>query len=85
VVTRDEVRRRSRLDPAHEPLLECPHVGRYGRIRAAAQGARTGAVIGGTLFSDALSPLGGPAGTYVDMMRHNAGIIAAALQSSHDR
>jgi zinc/manganese transport system substrate-binding protein len=41
----------------------------------------TGAAIGGVLFSDALSPPGGPAATYVDMMRHNAGTIASALQS----
>jgi zinc/manganese transport system substrate-binding protein len=41
----------------------------------------TGAAIGGVLFSDALSPPGGPAATYVDMMRHNGGTIASALQS----
>ncbi len=39
----------------------------------------TGARIGGTLYSDALSGPSGPAGTYVDMMRHNARTIAAAL------
>ena len=38
-----------------------------------------GAKIGGTLFSDALSGSGGPAATYLDMMRHNtAAMIAAA-------
>jgi len=31
----------------------------------------TGAAIGGTLFTDALSDPRGPAGTYIDMMRHN--------------
>jgi ABC-type Zn uptake system ZnuABC Zn-binding protein ZnuA/ABC-type Mn2+/Zn2+ transport system permease subunit len=31
----------------------------------------TGLLIGGTLFSDALSEKNGPAGTYLDMMRHN--------------
>jgi zinc/manganese transport system substrate-binding protein len=36
--------------------------------------------IGGTLYADALSPPGGPAATYVDMMRHNATTIAAALR-----
>jgi zinc/manganese transport system substrate-binding protein len=41
----------------------------------------TGARIGGTLHSDALSPPGTAAATYVGMMRHNAGAIAAALQS----
>lgn len=41
----------------------------------------TGAKIGGTLYSDALSPPGGPAATYIDMMRHNVGELAAALTS----
>src|SRR5262249_37308508 len=31
----------------------------------------TGAKIGGTIYSDALSPEAGPAATYLDMMRHN--------------
>jgi zinc/manganese transport system substrate-binding protein len=39
----------------------------------------TGARIGGTLYSDSLSGPGGPAGTYLDMMRHNAREIAKAL------
>ncbi|MEM6972841.1 MAG: zinc ABC transporter substrate-binding protein [Pseudomonadota bacterium] len=41
----------------------------------------TGAVIGGTLYSDALSGPDGPAGTYLDMMRHNATTLASALGS----
>lgn len=41
----------------------------------------TGAKPGGTLFSDALSPAGGPATTYLDMMRHNAKLIAEAIQA----
>lgn len=41
----------------------------------------TGATIGGTLFSDALSGEDGPAGTYLDMMRHNAATISQALGS----
>ena len=44
--------------------------------------AETGAKIGGTLYSDALSPADGPAGTYLDMMRHNAATLTAALGSS---
>lgn len=40
----------------------------------------TNAQVGGTLYSDALSPAGGPAATYLDMMRHNAGAIADALR-----
>ncbi len=41
--------------------------------------AETGARIGGKLYSDALSEAGGPAATYVDMMRHNARQIAGAM------
>ena len=41
----------------------------------------TGAQIGGTLYSDALSGPGGPAPTYLDMMRHNATTLARALSS----
>ena len=39
----------------------------------------TGAVIGGTLYPDALSGSDGPAATYLDMMRHNATTLAQAL------
>jgi len=39
----------------------------------------TGARIGGTLYSDALSKADGPAGTYLDMMRHNIQTLVAAL------
>lgn len=38
------------------------------------------AVIGGTLYSDSLSPSDGPASTYLGMLRHNAGEIAKAMQ-----
>ncbi|MEM1422128.1 MAG: zinc ABC transporter substrate-binding protein [Pseudomonadota bacterium] len=41
----------------------------------------TGAAIGGTLYSDALSDADGPAPTYLDMMRHNATTISTALGS----
>ncbi|MEM6275434.1 MAG: zinc ABC transporter substrate-binding protein [Pseudomonadota bacterium] len=41
--------------------------------------AETGAVVGGTLYSDALSEADGPASTYVDMMRHNAMTLSEAL------
>lgn len=40
----------------------------------------TGVKLGGTLYSDALSEANGPAPTYIDMMRHNAKTIAAALR-----
>jgi zinc/manganese transport system substrate-binding protein len=39
----------------------------------------TGATIGGTLYSDALSAQSGPASTYLDMMRHNATTLFDAL------
>ena len=39
----------------------------------------TGARIGGTLYSDALSDAKGPAGTYIDMMRSNVGELTKAL------
>jgi zinc/manganese transport system substrate-binding protein len=41
----------------------------------------SGARIGGRLYSDALSAPGGPAGTYIDMMRHNIRALGAALSS----
>jgi zinc/manganese transport system substrate-binding protein len=41
----------------------------------------TGAKIGGTLYSDALSEPDGPAPTYLDMFRHNIGALTAALSS----
>lgn len=40
----------------------------------------SGAVVGGTLYSDALSPPSGPAASYIDMMRHNTRLIAAGLR-----
>jgi len=41
----------------------------------------TGAAIGGRLYSDALSPAGGPASTYVDMVEANAATLLKALQA----
>lgn len=46
--------------------------------RIAEQG---GAKVGGTLYSDALTDANGNAPTYIDMMRHNARQLAAALTS----
>ena len=39
----------------------------------------TGAKIGGTLYSDALSAPSGPAGSYIDMMRNNIRELSKAL------
>jgi zinc/manganese transport system substrate-binding protein len=41
--------------------------------------SESGAKLGGTLYSDQLSPPGGPAGTYIDMVRHNIRELTAAL------
>jgi zinc/manganese transport system substrate-binding protein len=41
----------------------------------------TGAKIGGTLYSDALSEPNGPAGSYIDMMRNNIRQFEKALMS----
>ncbi len=41
----------------------------------------TGATFGGTLYPGALSGPGGPAPTYLDMMRHNATTLAQSLSS----
>jgi zinc/manganese transport system substrate-binding protein len=41
----------------------------------------TGAVLGGTVYSDALSPAGGPAPSYLAMLRHNTTLFAAAMRA----
>ena len=41
--------------------------------------AETGVAIGGRLYSDALSEAHGPAGTYLDMMRHNVESLISAF------
>ena len=40
----------------------------------------TGAVLGGTVYSDALSGPKGPAATYLAMLRHNTGLFAASMR-----
>lgn len=42
----------------------------------------TGAQMGGELYSDALSPEGGPAATYMDMFRHNVPVLVDAMQKN---
>jgi zinc/manganese transport system substrate-binding protein len=42
----------------------------------------TGATLGGTVYSDALSPPDGPAATYLDMLRHNTTLFAAAMRAA---
>ena len=41
--------------------------------------AETHAVVGGELYTDALSAKDGPAPTYIDMIRHNIGTLTEAL------
>ncbi|HEV7414687.1 MAG TPA: metal ABC transporter substrate-binding protein, partial [Tianweitania sediminis] len=41
-----------------------------------------GLSLGGTLYSDALSSNGGPAATYIEMMRENTRTILAALTTN---
>ena len=43
--------------------------------------SETNAKIGGTLYTDALSPPDGPAGTYLDMFRNNIETLTAALSA----
>jgi zinc/manganese transport system substrate-binding protein len=43
--------------------------------------SETGAKIGGTLYTDALSPPDGPAPTYLGMFRHNIETLSQALSS----
>jgi zinc/manganese transport system substrate-binding protein len=43
--------------------------------------SETGAAVGGTLYSDALSGPEGPAATYLAMMRHNLSQLTAALSN----
>jgi len=40
----------------------------------------TGAAIGGTVYSDALSPPDGPAATYLSMLRHNTTLFTQTLR-----
>jgi zinc/manganese transport system substrate-binding protein len=39
----------------------------------------TGAVIGGTLYGDSLSPAGGEADTYIEMLRHDVSTLKAGM------
>ena len=44
-----------------------------------------GGVIGGVLYSDALSPADGPAATYQEMMRHNTRTLVEAMRKAGGR
>jgi zinc/manganese transport system substrate-binding protein len=57
-------------------FIEAMNSDRMARMLA----RETGVVPGGTVYSDALSPADGPAATYLDMLRHNTVLFAAAMQ-----
>jgi len=42
----------------------------------------TGAAIGGTLYGDSLSPAGGEADSYIEMLRHDASTLKAGMLSN---
>jgi zinc/manganese transport system substrate-binding protein len=42
----------------------------------------TGAIIGGTLYGDSLSPAGGEAASYLEMLRHDVVTLKAGMQSN---
>jgi zinc/manganese transport system substrate-binding protein len=42
--------------------------------------SETGVKVGGELYADALSALDGPAPTYLDMFRHNVGLLIPAME-----
>ena len=44
--------------------------------------SEAGLTLGGTLYSDALSPVDGPASTYVGLMRHNVSTLVSAISSN---
>ncbi|GLU27912.1 zinc ABC transporter substrate-binding protein AztC [Brucella sp. NBRC 12950] len=44
--------------------------------------SESGLTLGGTLYSDALSPSDGPAPTYIDMMRYNVKTLMSAINKS---
>lgn len=44
--------------------------------------AETGLTVGGSLYSDALSEPSGPAGTYLDLVRHNVRTLKGAILGS---
>ncbi len=39
----------------------------------------TGAMVGGTLYGDSLSPAGGEAASYVEMLRHDVATLKAGM------
>lgn len=65
-----------RREKVHAVFIENMTSDRIARMLA----RETGAVLGGTVYSDALSPPDGPAPTYLAMLRHNTRLFAAAMR-----
>jgi zinc/manganese transport system substrate-binding protein len=61
----------------HVAAVFAEHLGNEQLVRRIA--AEAGLAVAGELYSDALSQPGGPAPTYIDLMRGNARLIATAL------
>lgn len=67
------------IKAAHAPAVFLENVTDPRLIKQIAD--ETGAKIGGTLYSDALSDASGPASTYIAMFEHNLAALAEALGS----
>ncbi|PWV95650.1 zinc/manganese transport system substrate-binding protein [Hoeflea marina] len=71
------------IDQAKEDKASAIFVENITNPRLAEQIAReAGLTVGGTLYSDALSGEGGPAATYIDMVRYNVTTITKAVLGS---
>ena len=69
------------IDQIRQEQIQAVFVENIADPRLMEQLAReTGAVIGDKLYSDALSPAGGAAGTYVELMESNTAAFFKALQ-----
>ncbi len=68
--------RQIRREKIHAVFIENMTSDRMAKMLA----RETGAVLGGTVYSDALSPPGGPAATYLAMLDHNTTLFVAAMQ-----
>ncbi|MBV8938746.1 MAG: zinc ABC transporter substrate-binding protein [Alphaproteobacteria bacterium] len=68
------------VDQIHRDKITALFLENMSDPRLISQLQSEGAVIGGTLYSDALSPPDGPAATYTAMFRHNVTMMADAMK-----
>jgi zinc/manganese transport system substrate-binding protein len=68
--------RQIKREKIHAVFIENMTSDRMARMLA----RETGATLGGTVYSDALSPPGGPAVTYLTMLDHNTRLFVAAMK-----